>query len=353
MSLLKYFITFMLGVLLLSACTTLEMGVEHTPRSPLPTTTRRSAQIATATATDADAVATALARLTITPSSTPTPDPRAYVGLPEKGLLYLGNPQQSLALFLRSNSNSSADPNLGSIWYLDKSFRKFEYVWYLASGSVPTEPPFDFRDFSRPYPVTGVSKIGQVYDVKRGSSSNPVSDRDTRFAYVSYNSEDAACPLSGPDNESTTPCSVRGINRLLEIDMDTAVAREIWAHDLSSEVYPEFHGVALIDQVAGPIEKDGDRYLVLRLLPCLRCKAYQPQAMLLLNARTGQELYLGPVGNVYVDFIGKVVSYQNLEKLQVERCAGTIGGTPQASCKVIGYVAYDMPTGELLTQPLP
>ncbi|CAG0935759.1 hypothetical protein TFLX_04609 [Thermoflexales bacterium] len=318
MSLFKCLFKLAFVSLLFAACTTLEVGVEQKPHSLRPTPTRKAAQVAIATATDADVVATALARLTITPSPTPTPDVRVYVGTPQPGALYWGFAEEKPVLFAHER-NSSQDPNLGVILHLDGSNR-----W-----------SFDFQKLSSPYVVyTGEAQIELIQAKLDGWE---------KFVYVSFITNWLAV------DGNTTPANY---NRLIEINLKTLTHRELWTHDIMDDTYPDFHGAAIVEEIFDPhqmveaAQESKGRFLVLRLLPCHGCEPTPPHAMLVLNVDTGREVYLGKVGNVNIDFIEKVVSYQNLGEQRV-KCE------PNPLCGPDGYMTLYEPTGDLQKQPLP
>ncbi len=248
MTLSKYFITLMLVLLLLSACTTLEIGVEYTPDSilPTPTSTIRLSRVGTAvhaTQLAAPAYATAQAPASITPSPSPTPDPRVYVGVPKPNTLYWGQAGRRPALFVH-NSGSLEDPNRGLLLYLDGSNSSFENS-------------FDFQKLSRPYAVYTSEFRVDLADAKQ--------DLAEKNVYVSLLLDQTPPCQPGGINDQPKPCpKIQEINRLIEVDLTTLASREIWTHKLFSDTYPGFEGNVVIDQVAEPLEAGGDRYLILR-----------------------------------------------------------------------------------------
>jgi len=224
------------------------------------------------------------------------------------------------------NSGSLEDPNRGLLLYLDGSNSSFENS-------------FDFQKLSRPYAVYTSEFRVDLADAKQ--------DLAEKNVYVSLLLDQTPPCQPGGINDQPKPCpKIQEINRLIEVDLTTLASREIWTHKLFSDTYPGFEGNVVIDQVAEPLEAGGDRYLILRLLPCYACEPYPPHAMLVLNVHTGQEVYLGKVGNVHVDFIEKVVAYQNLGTQRL-KC------DPNPICEANGDMTLYAPTGDLLKQPLP
>lgn len=86
--------------------------------------------------------------------------------------------------------------------------------------------------------------------------------------------------------------------------------------------------------------------VVLQLFPCNACDALTPHAIVLLNVATGNELYLGAVGDVRIDVAGNVVSYRNLGENRVS-CE------PSPGCDNDGLRLVYQPAGEILTAQLP
>jgi hypothetical protein len=299
MSLFKCLITTVAVCWLLAACKTLEIDVERVPQLTTPTLPASPIQ----------------PPVLATPASTSTPDVNAYSGTPQEGVIYLGNVAGEVAMFMR-NRGSFINPYLGSVWYFDRGNLSFEPIGYLTRGVVRSESPFDFRNFSQPHamPAYG-SEIGTIYDVKRSAKliNNNMPQTEKDFLYISLT------------------------NQVVEIDLGTSMPwRVIWQYDLSKD-YPGSNDGILIDQTAGPLKMGGDRFLVLGL---------PPRAVLVLNAKTGKELYLGEVGNVHIDYIEKVVSCQELGSLR-QKCE------PSPMCEADGYMTLYAPTGELLKKPLP
>jgi hypothetical protein len=325
----KYFVTMILTCLSLSACKTGQIVAEQTPHPRLSTSvaTAKMSPIGTAirvTEQAALAHATAQALASITPATTPTLDPRVYVGVPQPNTLYWGQVGKKPALFVHKSS-SVDDPNRGLLLYLDNS-----------SGSF--EDPFDFQELSRPYAVYTSELRVDLAAAQR--------DSEGKYVYVSLILDQTPPCQPGGINDQLTPCpSMQEINQLIEIDLTTLTPREIWAHDLFGDTYPDFEGNVVIDQVVNPLEVGGDRYIILRLLPCYACEPFPPHAMLVLNVNTGKEVYLGKVGNIHIDLSEQAVTYQDLGVQRV-KC------DPGPGCGDDGTAPLYLPAGDLLKQPL-
>lgn len=129
------------------------------------------------------------------------------------------------------------------------------------------------------------------------------------------------------------------LNQVIEINLDDLTSRILWTYQNGDDRYPGFDGGALIDEIAGHI-------VVLRLFPCNACDAFTPHAIVLLNVATGNELYLGTVGDVQIEVAGNVVSYRNLAESRVP-CE------PSPGCDNDGYRLVYEPAGEAPTAQLP
>ncbi|CAG0935758.1 hypothetical protein TFLX_04608 [Thermoflexales bacterium] len=326
---LKHLITLLCAVLLFSACKTLEVGVERTrdSRVPAPSPTIKVSQVATTVATESAIPALAQAQLTITPALTPTPDPPVQVGLPQAGVLYLGfmGSDPSSVLFFRSPA-STEEPHLGEVLYSDRK----DWGHYYS---------FNFQELSQPRAVFTADDELSLYSGRENGN----------LLYVSFSVERTPpCPPTGA-NEQPQPCPTKeAINRVIEIDRSTLVRREIWANRLYDITYTASDTSAMIDQAVGPLEPGGGSFLVLRVAPCCDGILSQPHVMLVVNVASGKEMFLGDVGNVNVDSIEKVVSYQKLGTQRL-KC----GPDRVVGCDQDGYWTLYEPSGELLKQPLP
>ncbi len=305
MSLSKYFLVAIAMCWLLTACKTLEIDVEHTsqPITPKPASPMQTPR-------------------PLTFALTSTPAVNAYSGTPQEGVIYLGEVAGENAVFIHHHSDF-ANPYLGVAWYFERGGLPFEPLGYLTRGKVEAESPFDFRNLSRPVAThaNGLN-VGRIFDVQRSAKliDDNSSQLEKDFLYLG---------LTG---------------QVIEIDLANPQQwRLLWQHDPAKDS-PGLDVDVLIDQTAGPLQVGGDRYLVLRLLPC--CEPYPPHDVLILNAKTGKDLYLGKVGNVHIDYIEKVVSYQELGSLRKK-------AEPCPFCDPDGYVTLYAPTGNLLKQPLP
>ncbi|HET7090958.1 MAG TPA: hypothetical protein VFL17_20190 [Anaerolineae bacterium] len=129
------------------------------------------------------------------------------------------------------------------------------------------------------------------------------------------------------------------LNHVIEIDFDDLTSRILWTYQNGDDRYPGFDGGALIDEIVGHI-------VVLPLFPCNACDAFTPHAIVLLNVTTGNELYLGTVGDIRIDVAGNVVSYRNLAESRVP-CE------PSPGCDNDGLRLVYEPAGETLTAQLP
>ncbi len=329
MSRFKYFITMMFALLLLSACTTLEVGVERNPgsQSPTPTPITKVLQAATAVATVPAVPIIAQAQVTITPVPTPVFDTQSSAGTPQPGTLYLGSIEDdpSPVLFFRSPA-STEESHLGEALYSDRVDWGHRYS-------------FDFQKLSQPRAVlVGEANLGLFSGRESG-----------RLVYVSFSVESTPpCPPGGA-NEQPTPCPTKEVtNRVIEIDQSTLAWREIWTNVLYDKTYTDSDTPAMIDQAVGPLELGGESFLVLRVAPCCDGILSQPHVMLVVNVTTGKEVFLGAVGNVNLSLIEKAVSYQKLGTQRL-KC----GSDRVVGCDQDGYWTLYEPTGELLKQPLP
>ncbi len=310
MSLFKQLSMIVLASVLLSACTTLEIGVERKPDSRPPTPTP-----------------IAQGQVTIAPAPTPILDAQPYVGTPQPGTLYLGyiEGDPSPALFFRSPA-STEEPHLGEALYSDREDWGHRYS-------------FDFQKLSQPRAVL----IGEA-------NLSLFSGRESgRLVYVSFSVENTPpCPPAGA-NEELTPCPTKEVtNRVIEIDQSTLGWREIWTNVLYDKTYTDSDTSAIIDQAVGPHEPGGESFLVLRVAPCCDGILSQPHVMLVVNVATGKEVFLGAVGDVNLSLMEKAVSYQKLGTQRL-KC----GPDRVVGCDQDGYWTLFEPTGELLKQPLP
>jgi len=331
MPLFKHFIAMIFACLLLSACKTLEIGVEHTsdPRastakvSPLGTAIR-------ATELAAPAYATARALASITPSPTPTPepfDPSVYVGLPQEKTFYWDD--YTRVFFMRRSDEYGHypnDPNQGTAWHYEEDRVEF---------------PFDFQKLHHP----------RVVLTSEGDIDFGKQDASRQFVYM-WNrlSQTQACS-DDPVAQQLARCSPGAVSvstffdQLVEFDLTTRSQRVIWTREIPSAAYPEFWGRTQIDQVAGS-SASGGRFLLLRLLDN-DAEPSPPDGILVLNAETGKEKFLNLVGDVALDVRAQVVFYRNLLPFR-EKC------DPSPGCELEGgyRIVYD-PTGDVLSEPLP
>lgn len=310
MSLLTYFITMTFALLLLSACTTLEVGVEQTPGSSLTTPTLNPSPAVTAGT-----------QLTTVPS------PPVDVGIPQPGVLYLGygGTDPSPVLFYRSPA-SAEEPDLGEVLYLDRQDWGHFYV-------------SDFQQLSQPRAVFTAETDLSLY-----------SGRETgKWLYASFSVERLLPCSPAEAGKPLPPCPTKAVsNHVIAIDRSTLAWREIWTNELYDNTYTASDTAALIDQAVDPFDEDGQGFLVLRVAPCCDGVLSQPHVMLVVNVATGQEVFLGEVGNVNLDLIDQVVSYQKLGTQRL-KC----GPDRVVGCDQDGYWTRYEPTGELLKQPLP
>ena len=286
MSLPKYLITITLICLLLPACATLEVGVEAqataTPSLPRATNT-----------------ATAL-------PVTPTPVLATPIPAPEVNQFYLGTLLGQPVLFVRTSGQQSA---LASEPYLGMVMDEKGYG----------QSPYDLRQMDYAQPV--------FLSTSDPSSFSFQVDTVTRRLYLSlfyYNLADRPGYL----RES-----------IFEVDSKTSAQRQVWSYESDQDQYPGYQGGALIKQAA-------DGCLVLELLPCFACDAYEPRPALIVNTATGAERLLGLVGDVRLKVSEKVVEYRRLEPTR-QKC------DPNPICDADGYMTIYEPAGEVISAPMP
>jgi len=137
----------------------------------------------------------------------------------------------------------------------------------------------------------------------------------------------------GPDRAQSI------LNQVIAINLDDLTSRIVWIHQSGVGRFPGFDGGALIDEIVGHI-------VVLQLFDCVACDSFTPRAIVLLNGTTGNELYLGTVGDIQIDVAGNAVSYRKLRGSRVP-CE------PSPGCDNDGLRLVYEPVGEMPTAQLP
>jgi hypothetical protein len=251
MSLLKNFSTLFFTCLLLTACTTMEVGLE-------------------ARATTTSIVPGATSTATALPV-TPTPILATPIAPPEVNQFYLGTLLGQPVLFVRSPNNQS-------------DFVGEPYLGMVRDEKGYGQSPFDLRQIDFPRPVF-LNSEATSFDFKLDA----VTDRLYLSLYI-----------ANPDRPDFLK------NPILEIDPKTSAQRQVWFNETSQDKYPGYKGGAQIDQAVGG-------FLALKLNPCFACDSAEPRPTLMVNTTTGTERLLGLVGDVRLKVDDKAAEYRKLE----------------------------------------
>jgi hypothetical protein len=249
----KYLVTLILICLLLSACATVEVGIEASP------TVTPHLQRATNTAT-------------VLPV-TPTPIPATPIPAPKVNQFYLGTLLGKPVLFIRVPGQESAwrsEPFLGSV--IDEEGND---QWR-----------FDLREIEAPSPILA----GESEPIAYNFRVDPV----THLIYLSSFYINPAIQIGYVKNP------------IIEIDQSSRTQRQVWLYETGQDKYPGYKGGGFLAQAMGG-------FLVLDLYPCFACDSYAPRPVLIVNTTTGAEQLLGLVGDVQLKVSDQVVEYRRLE----------------------------------------
>jgi hypothetical protein len=251
----------------------------------------------------------ALPSAVLSPNKTPTSDSASLA--PEANHLYLATLSGEHVLFVtngnfqRSFAATGAaifDPDLGLMVNED------------GEGHSPSR----FHLLEQPRPVYGAERDVTSIDFK--------IDPTGRLLYVS---------LWYPGRGNARAF----LNQVVAINLDDLSNRLLWTHEDRDPRYPGFAGGARIDEVVGHIA-------VLRLFNCYACEPSPPHAIVILNATTGSELYLGVVGDVQIDVQSNMVAFREL----IER---RVACEPSPGCGNDGLRLVYEPVGEMVKAQLP
>lgn len=240
----------------------------------------------------------------IPPTPTPvelSPDP---VPIPEENTLYLGTSKWLPVLFIRNqNSNNPDDPYIGSI---------------LPGHRVGGPGHKDFRKVENPQLVyVSDEEIERVDDF-----AFKIGTLDKLYLLLTFNTE-----TEFPSKEQ----------RLIEINLDTLESKVIWTYLVGYSNYGEHLGSVWIDQLYV------DSVLVLNINDCYACEPRTREAQILINAKTGQEKFLGSVEDIYINTETNTVTYREIGFFSVP-CDETYY---LGSCPFYGGV------GEFISEELP
>lgn len=136
-------------------------------------------------------------------------------------------------------------------------------------------------------------------------------------------------------NTDTEPPSIQ--QRLIEVNLDTLESKEIWTYLVDTVKYGEYSGKVGFDQLYV------DSVLILEIFNCYACDSTTPPGQILVNTDTGEEKFLGSVGDISINTVTNTISYRRVETFYIPCDIEFFGG----SCPYYGGV------GEFITEELP
>jgi hypothetical protein len=158
----------------------------------------------------------------------------------------------------------------------------------LYIGTTGTEGSFDYQKIKNPQKIfLNLSNL-ILEDIINFKFNNA---KDLLYVSLVFNDKNAV------------------FNKIYQINLNTLVQKELWSKKVDEEdpskKYEGYNGHAYILQV------ERDNYLMFGIKACHACgPPFGPDAIVVLNTKTGQEKFLGPAGNVVLNLETETIFYQ-------------------------------------------
>lgn len=236
------------------------------------------------------------------------------VSVPVENILYFGKLYGQEAIFVTNQIHQS---------YFDEGEELtdsgYGFVVYSDDRKEKTIP---FRQFNQEVSIDpGVNR--NIHEI-----TSFISDSDSQILYVSILLEPEP-PAQYPDLE----------NIILETNLKTSETNVIWRNGLLDSNYPAWGATYLLTS-------SNATYLSFHKAGCYACGAGQFTDIIVLNTKTGNEIYMEDIGNVVLYPDMTTFTYQVLQNVEIP-CEGGPG------CNISGYRSEIQPAGPILSEELP
>ena len=234
--------------------------------------------------------------------------------VPLKNTLYSASYKGSDVIFLTNDKLSE--------YYEDGIKKTSPMIGKASSAGGGSWEPVKYEELQNPKRLFTYSE-GNIYDL-----GNFAYDSKKAILYVSLLFLQAEKQYPNLDV------------KIFQINLDKQIGKSLWTHTIGDAKYDQ-KGPAGVDKVVE------NKFLAIWLGICNECEGFDPHGTVILNIQTGNEKYLGAIGNLQFNIQNNTVNYQKLNPFK-EICE-----EPGPGCDNDGQRTIYKPSGEIMASQLP